>query len=445
MSTIGSSSVVKDLVKFKVTARDGTTYCFGSAGSVYAIAGDPNDPVVTGVYNDENGEIKGAAEWKESGGTNYLYWATSTSIARMALNGSPDTPWAAGVVTQDYKTTLDNWAYHPMQVANGSLVIGNGNFLATIAYDGAFNNAEMNIRPGNVVKCLAERDDYAIIGSERVDNAEEGHIWSWIVGNASYSQKRKIPVKGVNALIDAERLLLQGGGVGEIFYSDFSNVAPLNAIPAGGKCSSQIDILNDLAIFGIYGAGDQSGIYSYGRRMLNRPFALNHEFKLKPTVEGQTVQEIGGTWVSSSVAFASYKIAGSATYYGIDMVSTTTRAVARLEGLEFAGGQPHLKKRYLSEKVVMEPLPTGCSVNVIYKPNRQSTGGSSSAGEGWKYAKIADGSSTTYSVVDSTEAEFIINENAKVYEIGVEITPNEGLTPEITALVGYLGDESSNH
>ena len=448
MSNIGTSAIVKDVIRFSVNARDGSTYCFGSAGSVYAVAGDPVDPVVSGVYNDENGEIRGASEWKLSDGNNYLYWATATSIARMALNGSPDTPWAAGVATQDYKTTLDNYPYHPIKNAGGSLVIGNGNFVATIDYTGAYNNAAMNLRPGNIIKCLEERDDYVIIGTERGDEAEEGHIWNWVIANTNWSQKRKISVKGINTLIDTERLLLQGGIGGEIFYSDFSNVAPLNSIPAGGQCNSQVGTYNDLALFGIYGCSDASqiGIYSYGRRMLNRPFALNNEFRLTRTAAGSTVSEIGGVWVNSSAVFASWKtVDGSTLEYGIDMASGTTRATARIEGLEFTGGSPHLKKKYNSEKVIFEPLPTGTSLNVIYKPSRQSTGGSSSAGAGWKYAKVADGSGTTYATVDSTEAEFIINEQSKIFEIGIELTPSESYTPEITAMVGYLGEEQSEH
>ena len=449
MSNIASSAVLNDLIRFAVTARDGSTYVFGSAGSIYAIAGNPADPVTTFVYNDGNGAIKGAAEWKLSDGNNYLYWATSTSVARMALNGSPDTPWAAGVVTQDHKTTLDSSDFHPMKNAAGSLCIGNANFLATFDYAGNFNNAAVNLRPGNIIKCLEERDDYALIGTERVDESEEGHIWSWITTALNWVQKKKIPVKGVNALIDTERLLLQGGVSGEVFYSDFSNTAPLNSVPSGGQVNSQgVTIYNDLALFGIYGASDnaQNGIYSYGRRMLNRPFALNHEFRLTRSVAGSTVAEIGAVWVASSAVFASWKTTdGSTTEYGVDMVSSSTRATARFEGLEFTGGQPHLKKTYLSEKVIMEPLPSGTSVNVIYKPSRQTTGGSSSAGAGWKYARVADGTGTTYSTTDSTEAEFIINESSKVFEIGLEITPSGSDTPEVTALVGYLVDEQKTH
>lgn len=450
MSNIASSSIVTDLIKYTVNARDGSTYCFGSTGSIYAISGNPLDPVVSYVYNDENGEIKGASEWQLNTGENYLVWATNTCIARRQLNGSPAVPWGASEATQNFKTELvASSSYHPIKNAAGVLSIGNGNYLATYDVAGNWNPIAMNIRPGNTIKVLEERDDYALIGTEKVDESEEGHIWSWITSAVNWVQKKKIPVRGVNAMIDTERLLLQGGINGEIFYSDFSNTAPLVSVPSGGQVNPNgTDILNDLALFGFYGTTDpnQTGIYSYGRRMMNRPFALNHEFRLTRQVAGSTVSEIGAVWVSSSAAFASWKTTdGTTVEYGVDMVSTSTRATARIEGLEFTGGKPHTYKTYKNEKVIFEPLPAGTGISVIYKPSRQSTGGSSSAGAGWKYARVADYSGTTYSTTDSTEAEFLINDNAKVFEIGIELTPNVEATPEVTAMVGYIANEQSEH
>jgi hypothetical protein len=69
----------------------------------------------------------------------------------------------------------------------------------------------------------------------------------------------------------------------------------------------------------------------------------------------------------------------------------------------------------------------------------------SSALAGWKYARLADNSGTTYSVTDSTEAEFIINENSKVFEIGIELTPSGLSTPEVTAMVGYINNNKGEH
>ena len=163
------SSTVNDLIQFFVPASDGSMYAFGSTGSIYSISGNAGDPAVNFVYNDENGAIKGAAEWKESDGNNYLYWATNSSVARALMNGSLDVPWVAGVVSQDYKTTLDVATWHTMKNAMGQLNIANGNYLASIGYDGSFDIADLNLRPGNLLKCMEERDDFVLIGSVWVD------------------------------------------------------------------------------------------------------------------------------------------------------------------------------------------------------------------------------------------------------------------------------------
>lgn len=450
MNTIGLSSAVNDLIKYTIQGRDGSVYAMGNAGSVYAISGKVEDPVLTYVYTDYNGEIKGAAEWKQSDGNTYLHWATNTSIARTTFNGSPDMPLAGGgVVTANYKVTLDAADYHPMKNAAGQLNIGNGNFLASIDYTGNFNPAAMNLRPGNIIKCLDERDDYVLMGTERGDESEEGHIWSWTTTALNWVQKKRIPVKGVNTLIDSELLLLQGGTSGEIFYSDFANTAPLNSVPAGGQVNSQgATIYNDLALFGVYGAGEQSGLYSYGRKSLNRPQVLNHEFRLKETVDGNTVKEIGAVWMNSSAVFASWKAEGSAIYYGIDMVSTSTRASARYEGLEFTGGSPYLNKHFKSLKAVIEPLPSGTSISAIYKTDRATTSGDDSntgAGAGWRYARVGSSTSTAFLTADATEIDFIIDANGRVFEVGVELTPSGSSTPEVTALIGFIGKETEEY
>ena len=153
-----------------------------------------------------------------------------------------------------------------MKNASGQLNIANGNYLASIDYDGNFDPADLNLRPGNLIKALEERDDYAILGSYRKDNSEEGHIWSWITTAINWVQKKRIPVKGVNSLINAEMPILQGGDNGELFFSDFVNAVPLHGVPGGGQTDpSGVSIEDDIAIFGFYG-GTYPGLWSYGRK-----------------------------------------------------------------------------------------------------------------------------------------------------------------------------------
>jgi len=427
-------TLVNQIINFFVTAKDGTTYAFGANGSIYAIAGQASDPVVSFAYNDENGAIKGAGEWEYEDGNNYIKWATATSVARVLMNGSKDLPWSG--VTADWKTTLDNADWHTMKPAAGSLLIANNNFLAEVDYSGDFDPAALDIIPGNNIKALEERDDYVILGSTKTDRAEEGHIWSWLTSALSWVQKKKIPVKGVNALVQTELNLLQGGAEGEIFSSDFQNITPLHKAPGGGQVSpGGVSIDNDLALFGFYG-GTNPGLYTYGRRMRNRPYAFNLQYKLAKSVAGSAISTIGAVAVVNGLALASWGTTDeSISDYGIDMVSSTTRATAKYEGLEFDGGKPHEKKTVRSVHVITSPLSSGCSYSIKYKTNKESN---------WRYAVTGSGA-TTHSTADSVDSHFTIGTDALIYEVGAELNPSGSSTPEIQAIVTYLAPETNAH
>lgn len=322
-------------------------------------------------------------------------------------------------------------------------MIANGNYLATIDYTGNFLPAALNVIPGSLVKCLEERDDYVILGSGRLDDSEEGHIWSWIVSATNWIQKKRIPTKGVNAIINTENMVIQGGNKGELYYSDFVNSTPLTAIPGSGQANpGGVSIEDGLAVFGIYG-GTYPGIWSYGRKQKNRPSVLNFEHRLAKTVAGSSISTIGAVVVVNGTLLASWGTTdGSTSDYGVDMVSSTTRATALYEGLEFTGGAPHMKKPFNTVNVSMLPLPTGTSFSIKYRRNKLETGGQVAGG--WNYA-VTGGNSTTFSTVGETEAIFTIGDSLNTYEVGVELNPSGSDTPEITSVVTYVGGEMNDY
>ena len=228
------STTITDLIQYMVPSADGSLYCFGSTGSIYSVAGQKDDPAVTFIYNDESGEIKGAGEFQLSDGIRYMFWATATQYSRRDMStGGKDYPWTN--VTVNWKTDKisSSAVWHPMAIASGSLMIGNEEGLSTVDFDGNFDPLRLNVRPGNRIKTLEERGDYVVLGSDRSDGSEEGHIWSWIVTAQNYVQKKRIPVQGVNTLVTTENALLQGGDNGEIFPADFENAVALARIPGG--------------------------------------------------------------------------------------------------------------------------------------------------------------------------------------------------------------------
>lgn len=424
---------MNDLVRWWVNASDGSVYAFGSAGSIWARSGDGT---WTFAYNDENGEIRGAAEWG-NGIDQYLYWATATSLARKKIN-SEALVWTDA--TQDYKTTLDDVPYHTMRVsANGILAIANAEELASIDIDGNFEVDVLNLSPGNLIKALEDRDDYVIAGTYRDDQSEDGHIFSWVVTALSYVQKKRIPVKGVNAMLYTEYPIIQGGTDGELFFSDFTDAIPLVRGGGGGQVNpGGVTIYNDIAHFGFYD-GDYPGIWSYGRKRKTHPFALNYDYRLSPTVAGSTVTEIGGITTVNGVMFASWATTDESTVeYGIDELSTTTKATAVYEGLEFNNGEPHLERTYQLVKLLTKPMPSGTSVSAKFKLDYDDT---------WRYAVMGNGS-TTHAVSEghnSTIAEFMIEDTGVPFEVGVEANPYGNDTIDVKGVVTYVSKEGDDY
>lgn len=420
-----------------VPSMDGSTYMFGATGSIFARSGDG---YITNVYNDEEG-ITGAGEYAVSSGETYMFWGKSTSVARRQMGGTFDTARDSGKAiwsnaTQVWKTEKiqSTAVYHTFVNASGSLMMANGEGLAVLGFDGNWDPLKLNIRPGNIINALEERDDYVILGSERGDDGEEGHLWSWIETALNFVQKKRIPIQGVNALITAESSILQGGDDGEIFPSDFVNSVPLATIPGGGKViPGGVTVHEDLATFGMFG-GTYPGIWTYGRRNRNRGNALNYQYRLSPTVSGSTVATIGAIAVINGELLASWGTTESdSSVYGVDAISSTTRANAVFEGLETDKGGAWAKQMGDTVKCTFTPLPSGTSFAVKYKADKESD---------WRYTIFGTGA-TTFSTAGETQSISNMGKPSHILEVGVEITSSGANSPEIHEIAVYLGNNTN--
>jgi hypothetical protein len=416
-----SGSVVVDLINFFVPATDGNAYGFGDAGNIYkrTPAGDWSVK-----YTDGSSlSIKGAYEWEDDAGNNYLYWATDTQLNRKPLPGASD--WSDVVIGWQTLTSAD---WHTMKQACGNLMICNGNFLAMVDYQGVFTAEAMNLRPGNLATCLEEDNDYAIIGSKRKDEAEIGHVWSWITTALNWVQKKIIPSKGVNALITTEAMFLQAGTDGELYFSDMVNNVPLLAFPGGGQVNpGGVTNKNGMAMFGVFG-GDNPGIYSYGRKRKNRPLALNLDYKL--TLE--TVTEIGAIEMVGGDLLVSYQ---SGTTYSVEVVDPNNKADAIYESLDFDGGSPYFAKLFENIKIKLEPLPTGCSIKAKYRMNKDGN---------FVAAKFVNSTGVqieTFDTAGGTEVVFNVGDRGEIYEVRVELYHYGNTTPDVLSINTYIADE----
>jgi len=447
--TSSAGSTMTGIINVFLPTSDGSMLAFSERGSIWCVTGDGQWQF---VHNDPNGSITGAEEHKDINGANYIYWATSTAVARKAWPGvtvPPDSGtarWSDAVnvyKTENIYTDLNNTNWHSMKKVGGDLMICNLDTLAVYSYTAVFDPATVQLTPGTVAQCLEERNDFVIIGSNQASQVEESHIWSWVTTAVNPVQKKKIPSKGVNSLIYTELPLLQAGANGEIFFSDFSNAIPISVIPGGGRVSpSGTTIESNLALFGIYGgtAVSYPGIWSYGRKNKNRPFSLNYNYKLASQIGGSTISTIGALINFNGITFASWGTEDSHTStttneYGVDCINSTTSASAIFENLEFDAGKTFETKWVDTVKIATVPMAASTSYSVKFKMDKETD---------WRYA-ILPNNTTTYALTNSIGSEWQLGSPGKIYEVGVELNPSGGDSPEILSITSYLNDRGYLH
>jgi len=270
---------------------------------------------------------------------------------------------------------------------------------------------------------LVSNDTDLIFGSIKTDNAEEGYLWVWDTLIQNWKKRKRIPAKGINALIISEIMIAQVGIDGEIFFSNLVDQLPIITFPGGGYVNPNgVTTKGNLAIFGVYGS-NYCGIYSYGRTKKNRVFALNLDYILS---SGKlTGIEIGAVKMIGSDLLVSWK---DGTTYGVDVVDSANKANAIYEGLDFDDNAPSVKKTFENIKIVMKPLPIGCSIKAKFRINKKGD---------WIAAKLGDGTET-FNTTNESEAIFNTGEDGEIYEVRIELYPNGNNTPEIISINNYF-------
>jgi len=412
-----SAAIVVDLPRFIVPCSDGNAYGFGDTGNIYKRKGT----TWTLEYTDANGAIKGAGEWN-----GYLYWACNTKISRILVSQADDGTWNADVA-HNWNTTLTAADWHTMKKALGEFLICNDQYLALIDYSAAaFNATAVDLIPGNLAKCLDDVDNKVIIGTTDKGDAEKGMLFSWMLTALNWINKRKVPAKGINALLTTEFMLAQAGIDGGVYLANMVDKTPLFNFPDGGfVLPGGVCNRKGLAMFGVSGnSSSKCGVYSYGRKKLNFPRALNLDYVPSP---GLIVGiDIGAVSMVNGVLLVAWK---SGDTYGVDALSASVKASAVYEDLEYDARRPDQRKQFSTTLIALEPLPASCSIAFKYKFNNAAA---------WTTAKTLAGASS-FSTENGVEVEFAIHGEGRIFERRLELTPNANNAPRIKSISSNFG------
>jgi len=431
-----SGSVVTELIHFFVVATDGNTYGFGNAGGIYKRTSGGTWSL---LQTDADGAIRGAAEFEHNNGSGtyvkYLCYATQTKLKKVPLSSPGSAPTTVGTFAQGIS---GDW--HTMILALGVLLVCDGDRLAMLDYEGAFNATALRLPPDLKAQALIEQGEDAIIGAIERARSQRGWAFGWRKDLPSWAYRRNIQGKGVTALAFFESGMLAITGSSTIKYWDLVNLIPLKRLPGGGGVNpGALDEYKDVPHFGVWG-GSKNGIYSYGRTDKNGAFSLNLEYLISPVVGAGTLAQIETKMADANVEIGAVAAPGDTllvswkdgSTYGVDVIDTANKAPAVYEGLQFDANHPESQKLWRSIKAVAaEPLPDGTSVKLKYRTNQDDT---------WVETQIESGVETMDD--DDRTALFPIEAEGEIYEIRAELTPNANAAPKLQSISTYFEDES---
>ena len=414
-----SGDIVVDLPLAMFRASDGAMYAFGNTGKIYRKASDGSWIL---AYTDTDGKITGASEYENNNGggsySRYIYWATRYKLKRILLS-SAGGEWSPTEVGTFKVAGLLN--YHTMRVAAGWLMIADGDRVAIVDREDAFNNEALLISTGNTIKPMIDKSEQLIMGTQ--DDVLNGWIFTWNKLLDSWTDKTPVQAKEVNAIGFLEGgLLMQVGQRGRLKWWNFSDSHPLKKIPDTNYAEpGAVDEYRGMLHIGMSG-GTKDGVYSIGREDNNNPLAVNLEYI--PSHGKITGGVIGAMAKDGSDLYVAWKYGKT---YGIDMVDSNNKANGLLESLEFDGGQPETTKRISTIKVITKPLPANCTISVKYKTNRDTD---------WIETEMSDGRSA----MDEGDIVGIFNAEAEgeSYQVQLTLTASANNAPEIYSINNYF-------
>jgi len=405
----GADTIVTDLILFFVNSSDGNTYGFGDTGKIYKRT---SAAVWSVVHTDPDGRITGAFEFQFSNGKTYMFWATAVKLHCKEIPGNAtwatdlDANVVVGINTYTYpKVNLNTATWHTMTQAAGALMICNTVQLAMVGYDGSYTNNAVLLRPGIVAQAIVEKDRYALLGGG--DGVRASWLTTWEQSASSLIGKNRIPSPSINAIVQAE-LLLMSAGTNELYFSDMTNNLPICTMDGKANPGGVVE-KGGLALFGLFG-GSYSGIWSYGRVRKNESHVLNLEQYLDAT-------EVGALCQIAGQVFVSYQKGAT---HAVRKVDTATKAVAEYYSLTLTAPREAV---WQSVDTITNTIPAGCSIAIYY--DLDNTGS-------WTQAKMSGDVATA--TAGQRDPFFLMGSNGRDINLKVVLTPSGNLTPSISNL-----------
>lgn len=367
----------------------------------------------------------GAAEYNA-----YIYWATQSRLHRMPIaNLGTAAGWTANVAL-DWKTfTKTDSEFHPMQVQNQTLFIGDANLMASVDSSATFSASALDLITPQRIKCIAPFDVDLIIGTIIATTNNSCQIVRWDTVQTTWQFAEPVRENGINSFhwIGAT-LLAQAGTYGNLYYYDGLNLKPYKRIPgtwssvqfgevypqSGGNYKGVpiFGFSNSPAAGNTTGNPADQGIYSIGNYSKDYPAVLNGpEYVISQNLLASI--EIGSILVEGNLFYVAWK---DGSNYGVDVIDTANKyASAYLETMAIIP-DPRYKTVFGRMWANYQSMPSGTSLAFQY------------------YADYGTVTSTTSSAVqDTTINEYYVDEavEARTFRMRINFTISSNSTPVV--------------
>lgn len=307
------------------------------------------------------------------------------------------------------KINLTSTAWHTMAQADGSLMICNAKVLAQVGFDDSYTNEALKLRYGVIAKTVNDYGNSVLIGGG--DGVKDSWLLTWDHSAQNWTNKNRIPVKSINAVADAE-IMLMNCGDNELFFSNLTD--KMRVATMEGKCNpGGVAEDHGMALFGLYG-GTYSGIWSYGRKDKNGVHALNLEYYVD-------ADEIGAIWFIGDTLFLSYRKGATKA---VLKVNSAAKAVAEYYSLDLKAPR---EVPWQTVELLTDTLPTDSKIEVFYAVKSLKISELATA-ENWTRAELVGG---TDFASTGRNPIFMVGSDGRIINLKLVITPATNASPVI--------------
>lgn len=370
-----SGTTITDLCKVGITVSDGSFLWFSyTTGKIWRQSGGTYTLVYTTVPTTGTAFCEGAKEYNGN-----IYWATQNYLHYVPVANISN---FAGVVPNFklFGATDPNW--HPMEVVNAKLFIGDNHQVATVDSSNTFTANALDLIAPNVIKCMKAYDIDLVIGTLINLAVNRSWIVRWDTVQTSWQFMEPVGEDGVNCLFwSGQNLLANAGQYGMIYHYNGRNLVPHQSLPAinnkwspshnGEILPNAADIWGNFAVFGFTannGNPIDSACYLFGSYSSQYPSSLDESF---PISSGNLSSiTIGAVVASNQNLYVAWQDTVAGTQ-GVDKLNWSALYASAFIETVAINIEEHPEMSIVVQTIfaLYQSLPAGTSVSLSYYSN----------------------------------------------------------------------------